>query len=179
MYTIGQLVKEFGSSRSTLLYYDKIGLLKPCGRSKANYRLYTQKDFERMAQISLYKDAGLTLDSIAQVLVCSKNQSSIILEKRLKCLNSEMSSIRQQQQLIIKLLGQNSLLRQSKVMNKQQWVKILKASGMDENAMRQWHIQFEKDLPEAHSDFLESLGIDANEIDQIKRWSKAGDFRAC
>ncbi len=176
MYTIGQLVKEYGLSRSTLLYYDKIGLLKPCGRSDANYRLYTQKDFERMAQISIYKEAGLTLDSIAEVLVCSKNQSSIILEKRLKCLNSEMSSIRQQQQLIIKLLGQTSLLRQCKVMNKQQWVKILKASGMDENAMRQWHIQFEKDLPEAHTDFLESLDIDANEIEQIKRWSKACDI---
>jgi DNA-binding transcriptional MerR regulator len=173
MYTIGQLVKEFKLSRSSLLYYDKIGLLKPSGRSDANYRLYTQSDFNRMLQISIYKEAGLSLDSIAELLVCSASQSSQLLEQRLNSLNLEMSRLRQQQQLIVKLLGKNSLLRQSKVMNKEQWVNILKASGMDENAMRQWHIEFERDLPEAHSDFLESLGIDTKEITKIKAWSKA------
>lgn len=173
MYTIGQLVKEFNLSRSTLLYYDKIGLLKPSGRSDANYRLYTQSDFDRMLQISIYKEAGLSLDSIAELLVCSANQSSQLLEQRLNNLNSEISRIRQQQQLIVKLLGKDSLLRKSKVMNKEQWVNILKASGMNENTMRQWHIEFERDLPEAHADFLESLGIDAKEIAHIKAWSKA------
>ncbi|WP_372833151.1 MerR family DNA-binding transcriptional regulator, partial [Pontibacterium sp.] len=28
MYTIGQLMKQFQLSRSTLIYYDKIGLLQ-------------------------------------------------------------------------------------------------------------------------------------------------------
>ena len=57
-------------------------------------------------------------------------------------------------------------------MNKNQWVNILKASGMDEKAMRKWHVQFEKNLPEAHTDFLESLGINPEEIKAIKQWSK-------
>ena len=56
-------------------------------------------------------------------------------------------------------------------MNKSQWVAILKSSGMDEEAMRRWHIEFEKDLPKAHSDFLESLGIDKTEIEEIKSWA--------
>ena len=73
----------------------------------------------------------------------------------------------------MQLLGKDSLLSTAKVINKAQWVKILKASGMDENAMRQWHIEFERTLPEAHSDFLESLGIDEEEIAKIKAYAQA------
>ena len=40
MYTVGQIAKKFKISRSTLLYYDSIDLLKPKGRSDSNYRLY-------------------------------------------------------------------------------------------------------------------------------------------
>lgn len=174
MYTIGQLVKRFDLSRSTLLYYDKIGLLKPSGRSAANYRLYAQHDLDRMAQIYIYKEAGLALDAIAEILDSPGSQPSKMLEQRLEHLNSEISRLRRQQQLIIRLLGKDSLLRTTKVMNKAQWVKILRASGMDENAMRQWHIEFERDLPEAHTDFLESLGIEQEEIAEIKALSQAG-----
>ena len=171
MYTIGQLVKRFELSRSTWLYYDKIGLLHPSARSAANYRLYTNSDLQRMTQISLYKEAGLSLEVIAQILDEQGNQPTAILEQRLNQLNTEISQLRQQQQLIVKLLGKESLLRTSRVMDKAQWVAILKASGMDEQAMKQWHIEFEKGLPEAHQDFLESLGIGAAEISKIRGWA--------
>ncbi|QQX80250.1 hypothetical protein JK628_22755 [Shewanella sp. KX20019] len=42
---------------------------------------------------------------------------------------------------------------------------------MDEQAMHKWHIEFEKDLPEVHTDFLESLGCTTEEITEIKAWS--------
>lgn len=171
MYTIGDLVKEFKISRSTLLYYHKIGLLVPTGRTTSNYRLYSQKDYDRMLKIGLYKKAGLSLDDIADLLDSSKGQLSEILEQRLEKLNSEMSRIRQQQRFVLQLLGKNSLLKNSKVMNKEQWVKILKDTGMDEKAMKQWHIEFERNLPEAHSDFLESLGMSREEIEVVKAFS--------
>ena len=158
-------------SRSSLLYYDKIGLLSPSGRSKANYRLYTQKDHERLSQISVYKEAGLSLTSIDEILSSNNSKMADLLEKRLASLNLEMNRIRKQQQLIVLLLGEDSLLRSSRVMNKTQWVDILKASGMDEEAMRQWHIEFERSLPEAHKDFLESLGIESEEIATIRNWA--------
>ena len=50
MYTVGHLARSFGLSRSTLLYYDSIGLCKPSGRSAANYRTYTEKDRERLGR---------------------------------------------------------------------------------------------------------------------------------
>ena len=51
MLTISQLARRFGLSRSTLLYYDSIGLLSPSARSDANYRLYSRNDIERMERV--------------------------------------------------------------------------------------------------------------------------------
>ncbi|EPJ49715.1 MAG: regulatory protein MerR [Osedax symbiont Rs2] len=170
MQTIGQLVKKSGLSRSTLLYYDKLKLLSPSGRSAANYRLYTPEDTQRLAQILLYREAGISLENIAVLLDAQDSQLSAILEQRLEALNLEMNEIRRQQQLLLQLLGTSSPLRSSKLMNKQQWIAILSASGMDEAAMRNWHIEFEKKLPLVHSDFLHSLGIDPEEMAAIKAY---------
>ncbi|MFC3153200.1 hypothetical protein ACFOEK_19330 [Litoribrevibacter euphylliae] len=63
-------------------------------------------------------------------------------------------------------------MRSTKTMSKDQWVEILKACGMTEDDMHRWHIEFERSLPEAHTDFLESLGIDDEEVARIKAWSK-------
>ena len=40
MHTAGKLARRYALSRSTLLYYHRIGLLVPSGRSAANYRVY-------------------------------------------------------------------------------------------------------------------------------------------
>jgi len=172
MYTVNQIGKTFNLSRSTLLYYDKIGLLSPSQRSSANYRLYSQTDFTRLEKIALYRDAGLSLEKIAEILAGNTTRSSEILEQRLENLNQEMSVLRQQQQLVVTMLGVDSSFRKTRIMNKDQWVNILKASGMGEEAMCRWHMEFERDLPEAHTDFLESLGIAPNEIQKIKAWSR-------
>ena len=39
MQTISQAAKKFKLSRSTLLYYDRIGLLRPTERTAAGYRI--------------------------------------------------------------------------------------------------------------------------------------------
>ena len=168
MYTIGDLVKEFNLSRSTLLYYDKVGLLKPSARTESDYRLYSEQDFNRMSKIALYKKAGLSLDAIGEILDSAEDQLTHILEQRLESLNSEMSRIREQQRFVLQLLGKNSLLKNVKVMSKAQWIKILQDSGMDQAAMHQWHVEFERNLPEAHHDFLEALGMSRREIEAIK-----------
>jgi hypothetical protein len=38
--------------------------------------------------------------------------------------------------------------------------------------MKNWHIEFEKTSPEAHQDFLESIGIGKDEVTSIREWSK-------
>ncbi len=52
MYRITQLAQRQGLSRSTLLHYDRIGLLHASDRSPSGYRIYTELEFEkREAQI--------------------------------------------------------------------------------------------------------------------------------
>lgn len=173
MYTIGHLVKNFALSRSTLLYYDKIGLLTPSGRSEANYRMYTEQDVKKMQLIELYKDAGLSLNDIARLLQHdTANASRDILEQRLLQLNHDINALRAQQQVLVGLLGETSNLVQSKVMTKEQWTAILRASGMNDQDMRNWHIEFEMSMPQAHEDFLQSLGIDELERATIRAWKR-------
>ncbi|RKZ49134.1 MAG: MerR family transcriptional regulator [Candidatus Parabeggiatoa sp. nov. 3] len=171
MHTIGQVSKRFGLSRSTLLYYDSIGLLVPQLRSSSNYRLYSDKDIQRMEFISLYRKTGLPLDVIAKILTSQKETFAAVLEKQLNQLNQEISQLRNQQQLIVKLLENNQKFKfkNTRVMNKERWVGLLRATGLDEALMQKWHVEFEKMSPDLHQDFLESLGISVDEIALIRK----------
>lgn len=40
--------------------------------------------------------------------------------------------------------------------------------------MQQWHIEFERNMPEAPQDFLQSLNIPEHEIKEIREWSRQG-----
>ncbi len=173
MYTIGQLAKRFQLSRSTLLYYDTIGLLPASSRSAGGYRLYCQQAVQRMQQIQLYRQAGLPLESIRTLLTCGTDTPTAVLEGHLQQLNHEISRLRQQQQVMVRLLNSASAIKGSRTLNKQCWVEMLRAAGLDEAGMWKWHSEFEQYSPEAHQDFLESLGIDAQEIALIRQRSQA------
>ena len=174
LLTVGQLAREYGLSRSTLLYYDRKKLLSPSSRSAANYRLYNSEDEERLQLILTYRGVGLSLDEIASLLSARKGRSASILASRLQGLNTDIERLRQQQKVIIKIIGGSTHLKNARVMDKQQWVKLLQATGLDEKGMRKWHVEFEKAMPEMHQDFLESLGISKKEIRKIRELSKKG-----
>ncbi len=57
-------------------------------------------------------------------------------------------------------------------MNKDSWVAIMRAAGLKDQDMHNWHVQFEKMEPEAHQEFLVSLGIPAVEVDRIRKESR-------
>jgi DNA-binding transcriptional MerR regulator len=170
-YRISELARMFGLSRSTLLYYDRIGLLRPSERSRANYRVYSNADRKRLDQICRYRRTGMPLETITAVLAAPRQKTVRALEQRLDALNREIQGLRAQQQTIVDLLKDASLLAGTRVLDKQRWVAVLRGAGLDDAAMCQWHVAFERMSPEAHQDFLESLGIDAVEIAEIRRWS--------
>ena len=172
MYTVGQLGKLFGLSRSTLLYYDEIGLLSPSARSPSNYRLYSDTDVLRMERIMTYRDAGLSLEVIGELLQTDGASAPVILERHLHEVNLAIARLRQQQHVIAKLLGDAEVLRTSRSMNKDQWIAVLASTGLSEEGMEKWHMEFEKMSPDAHQDFLESLGISREEIALIRQFSR-------
>ena len=171
VYRISRLARMFNLSRSTLLYYDRIGLLRPTERSRANYRVYSDADRRRLAQICRYRQTGMSLDTIATVLAAPRKKTVKALEQRLAALNREIRELRVQQQTIVTLLEDRSLLAGTRVLDKRRWVAVLRSAGLDDAAMGQWHVAFERMSPEAHQDFLESLGIDGPEIAEIRSWS--------
>jgi len=177
MFTIGQVARKFALSRSTLLYYDTIGILKPSGRSVSNYRLYSESDLKKMDRIQLYRSTGLSLDSIASLLENKNSELNSTLENRLITINSEIQKFRNQQKVILKILENESLEKNSRVISKEVWVSILRAAGLDDEGMMNWHREFEMTSSEAHQDFLESIGIEQDEIKTIRAWSNRIDLK--
>ena len=172
MFTIGQVAKKYGLSRSTLIYYDNIGILTPSGRSESNYRLYSDNDLKKMDRMMLFRSAGLSLDSIPSLLDKKGDDLNSSLELRLSSINNEIQGLRNQQKVILNILENESAVKGSRVITKETWVSLLKAAGLDEDGMKNWHVEFEKTSPEAHQDFLESIGIEKDEITSIREWSK-------
>jgi len=173
VYNIGKLSKKFGLSRSTLLYYDSLGLFSPSGRSSSNYRTYTEKDCARLEQICTYRRAGLPLKDIARIIKTNSGKGVVyLLKKRLEDLNNEIRALRNQQHFIVALLKNNRILSRISFMNKKSWIQLLQNSGLDEAARNKWHREFERLAPKAHQDFLESLGIPAAEIALIRKQSR-------
>lgn len=68
MKTVKEVSKLAGVSIRTLRYYDEIGLLKPTATTEAGYRLYSDKDLERLQEIMFFKEMELPLESIKQLL---------------------------------------------------------------------------------------------------------------
>ena len=61
---IGEIAKKADISIRTLQYYDKEGLLKPSALSDGGFRLYTEKDMAKLAQILMMKELGFPLSEI-------------------------------------------------------------------------------------------------------------------
>lgn len=165
---IGALAKRYGLSRSTLLYYGKIGLLQPTSRNHAGYRIYSEHDQRRLTQIIMYRELGLSLQKIAAVLE-NQQQEDAVLEARLQDLNQQVKVIRKKQYAILKLLQRRALGVQEGMMDKASWIDLLRATGLSERDMERWHCAFESSAPEAHQAFLESLGMEADEIVSVRQ----------
>ena len=171
MWTVSKLAERCGLSRGTLLYYESIGLLKAPARSASNYRRYGETDLRRLQQICAYRHAGLTLDDIRTILDRRETDAVAVLKRRLLALDGEIETLRAHQRAILKLLKTDSLGRK-KMITKEKWVSIMKASGLTEREMHRWHAEFEKAAPEEHQEFLEFLHIPAVEIQSIRERSR-------
>ncbi len=172
MFTIGQVAKRFSLSRSTLIYYDKNGVLSPSGRSSSNYRVYSDSDLEKLKRIVLFRNAGVSLSSISEIIDKDIDEVEDALEKRLFTINKEIQTLRDQQRVILDIVGSKASVGNTRIITKEKWVKMLRAAGLDEDGMWAWHREFEKSSPEGHQDFLESIGISSEEIASIRERSR-------
>ena len=143
MYRISELAELVGLSRSTLLYYGKLGLIE-AQRQSNGYRLYSEKDLQRVRLLQQLQAGGLTLKE-CQACLDAKIERSL-LENRLKQLDEELLQKQRSRDLLAAMLGE---------------------SGLEE-----WHESMDKLAPDAHLDWLIKQGFDEKQALRLKWLSK-------
>ena len=89
-YLPHEFAKRAGVTIRALHHYDRLGLLKPSGRTAAGYRVYSDRDFARLEQIVALKFIGFPLSQIRELLhrkdtdlsAALRQQREILAEKR-------------------------------------------------------------------------------------------------
>ena len=167
MYKISELSKKSGLSRSTLLYYDSIGLLKPSRRTESGYRLYDEDDVQRLERICAYRDMGIALSAI-RGLLRETSEDAEILEFALFNMEKQIGEIRRKQTKIMQAIRKNRHTES----NAGIFTAVLKNLGFSEADMRAFHAAYEKSNRDGHIAFLRFLGLSDQEIEKIREKSR-------
>ena len=86
-YTVQKLGKLAGVSTRTLRYYDEIEILKPARINSSGYRIYGENEVDRLQQILFYRELGVSLDNIKEIVTApSFNAANALIEHREKLL---------------------------------------------------------------------------------------------
>jgi DNA-binding transcriptional MerR regulator len=86
-YTVQKLACLAGVSARTLRYYDEIGILKPERVNSSGYRIYGKKELDMLQQILFYREMGLALDEIREIVTKSGfNRAEALADHRKKLL---------------------------------------------------------------------------------------------
>jgi len=143
MYRISQLASKVGLSRSTLLYYEKLGLIS--SKRQANgYRAYSEHDLQRLRLLQQLQAGGLTLNECRACLETHIDRS--LLLARLQALEEEIAEKQRSRDLLAAMLGKSS--------------------------MRGWHQTLESQAPGAHLAWLLTQGFSEKQALRLKWLSK-------
>ena len=90
-YTTGEIAKLCGVSVRTVQYYDTRGILTPSELTEGGRRLYSEDDLKRMKIICFLRDAGISINSIGELLSEDDPSSviSVLLEQQEQLLREE------------------------------------------------------------------------------------------
>lgn len=152
MYSVSEITKKIGVARSTLLYYERIKLLKPSRDPDNGYRIYSKEDLNRLVLLKQLQKTGLTLLECAQFLEGTPDME--LVEERLALLDRELLEMRMAKNLLksiyFRFTGKNP-------------------PEVEETDHRKWHSDFEKRAADAHFNWLQEIGFSAKESLYI-RW---------
>jgi DNA-binding transcriptional MerR regulator len=82
-YAVGHVARLARVSVRALHHYDAIGLVRPSGRSRAGYRLYTDRDLERLQEVLFFRELGFKLEDIARIVADPKfDRRTALVEQR-------------------------------------------------------------------------------------------------
>jgi len=97
--TISVLADSLGLRTDTLRYYERLGLLRPTGRTAAGYRVYDEAATERLQFIKGAQRMGLRLGDIKELLdirdrgQCPCGHTQLLVERRLGEVKAEIRQL--------------------------------------------------------------------------------------
>ncbi len=99
-YTIKKLAEMTGVTTRTLRYYDDINLLKPSEVNENNYRIYDEKNVNKLQQILFYRSLNFPLQEIKKIMddpnfsriAALKKQKQLLLKEQAK-INTLLTNI--------------------------------------------------------------------------------------
>lgn len=92
-YTVNKLAKLTGITIRTLRYYDQLALLSPARINSSGYRIYGQKEVDRLQQILFYRELGVPLEDIKTILSANDFNSQAALENHLNALVAKQQQL--------------------------------------------------------------------------------------
>ena len=93
MKTVKEVSKLTGVSVRTLHHYDAIGLLKPSQITDAGYRLYDDAAIEKLSMILVFRELGLSLKEIGDILHAPDFDRNRILEKQIALMQDRVGKL--------------------------------------------------------------------------------------
>jgi DNA-binding transcriptional MerR regulator len=67
-YRIAELAERSGFSSATVRYYEQVGVLPAPTRTDSGYRMYAERDFERLVFVRRAKQLGCSLEEITRLM---------------------------------------------------------------------------------------------------------------
>src|SRR5882762_6221128 len=134
IYRIQEFAKLAGVTVRALHHYDRLGLLKPSGRSDSGYRLYRDRDLARLEQIVVLKFLGLPLKQIGRLLKREsplaetlRRQQTVLFEKR-RQLDVAIDAIKQAERSVLTSREPDwtlftDIVREIEMQNETEWSK--------------------------------------------------------
>ncbi|MFQ2191059.1 MerR family transcriptional regulator [Aeromonas jandaei] len=145
---ISELARRCGLARSTLLYYEKLGVI--AGTRGANgYRHYDEGDLQRLQMVQALQAGGLSLKQCLACLAGELEQAT--LEARVRELDEELARMQRARDLLADLAG----LRQR--------------SGEEFKA---WQLQLQREAPEAYFAWVMKQGFSEKDRYHLQWLSK-------
>ena len=65
-YTLRELCEKCNVTRRAVQWYEKHGLVKPCGKNKMGYLLYNEDFFEKVKEIKSLQNYGFKVSEIKE-----------------------------------------------------------------------------------------------------------------
>ena len=153
MVSISKASKIVGVARSTLLYYERIGIIAPERNPDNGYREYSQKDIDNLLLMRQLQQAGFTLKESVGVMEGTLDPG--LIRERCQALEQKIETMIAAREVLASLLFRAT-------------GETLPGNGSDSRG-RNWHAEFERKGAEAHSAWLQRLGFSEKESLYI-RW---------